>query len=115
MTKQRRLATLLHAALLLGAVTTLTPLVWMVSASFMPPGEANAFPPRFFPRRVTLEHYVDLFTRLDLARHFLNSALVAVTATLVSLVINSLAGYAFAKLRFPGRETALPLAARWRW
>jgi len=47
---------------------------------------------------------VDLFTRLNLARYLLNSTVVAVSATLISLVINSMAGYAFAKLRFAGRE-----------
>ena len=95
---------LLHAAILLGAVITLTPFVWMVSASLMPAGDANTFPPPFLPRRVTFEHYVTLFTRLDLARHFLNSAVVTVLATLFSVVCNGLAGYAFAKLVFPGRD-----------
>ncbi len=95
---------LLHAALVAVAVATLAPLLWMVSASFMSPGEANSFPPRLLPRQPTLGNYVDLFTRLDLARSFLNSALVAVSATLISLLVNSMAGYAFAKLRFRGRE-----------
>ena len=95
---------LLHAVLVVGALATLTPLLWMVSASFMSPGESNSFPPRLLPRTPTLQNYVDLFTRLDLARYFLNSAVVAVSATLVSLLINSMAGYAFAKLRFAGRE-----------
>jgi multiple sugar transport system permease protein len=93
-----------HAALIAGALLTLAPLLWMVSASFMASGEANSFPPPLLPRVPTLQHYVDLFTRLDLARHFLNSALVAVGATLLSLTANSMAGYAFAKLRFGGRE-----------
>jgi multiple sugar transport system permease protein len=94
----------LHAALVAGAVVTLTPLVWMVSASFMAPGEANAFPPPFLPRAATWDNYVTLFTRLNLARYFLNSVAVSVAATLLSLLINSMAGYAFAKLRFRGRE-----------
>ena len=94
----------LHAALVLGALVTLTPLLWMVSASFMSPGESNSFPPRLLPQVPTLQNYVDLFTRLNLARYLLNSTLVAVSATLISLIINSMAGYAFAKLRFTGRE-----------
>jgi multiple sugar transport system permease protein len=80
------------------------PLVWMVSASIMPTGEATTFPPRLFPREVTFQHYVALFTRLDLARHFLNSVIVTVLATLGSVLINSMAGYAFAKLPFRGRD-----------
>ena len=94
----------LHAALVLGALVTLTPLLWMVSASFMSPGESNSFPPRLLPLDPTLQNYVELFTRLNLARYLLNSTLVAVSATLISLIINSMAGYAFAKLRFAGRE-----------
>jgi multiple sugar transport system permease protein len=95
---------LLYVLLVAGALVTLTPLAWMVSASFMSPGEANSFPPPFLPRAFTLANYVSLFTRLELARYFLNSTVVAVSATLISLLINSMAGYAFAKLRFRGRE-----------
>ena len=95
---------LVHAALILGAAVTLTPLLWMVSASLMPAGAANSVPPPFLPRHVTFEHYVHLFTRLHLARTFGNSLFITVTATVVSLVINAMAGYAFAKLRFAGRE-----------
>ena len=95
---------LLHLALALVAISTLLPLIWMISASVMPAGEATTDPPPFFPSRVTLEHYQTLFTRLDLGRHLLNSLLVALAATFLSLLFNSMAGYAFAKLRFPGRD-----------
>jgi multiple sugar transport system permease protein len=95
---------LVYAALGLGAVLSLLPLLWMVSASLMPTGEANTAPPRLFPSQVTFEHYTALFTRLSLGRYFLNSTIVAVSATLISLLCNSMAGYALAKLRFRGRE-----------
>jgi multiple sugar transport system permease protein len=95
---------LLHALLVIGAVLTLAPLVWMVCASLMPSGDANTFPPPFFPRRVTFEHYRDLLTRLNLARSFFNSVLITLLATLGSVIVVSMAGYAFAKLRFRGRD-----------
>jgi len=95
---------LLYSLLLIGAVMALLPMIWMVSASLMPSGEASSFPPRFFPSRVTLAHYTDLFTRLNLGRFLLNSAFVSIVVTLTSLAINALAGYAFAKLRFRGRD-----------
>ncbi len=95
---------LLHAALATGAAATLVPLAWMVSASLMPTGEASSFPPRLVPSRATLAHYVELFERLDLGRAFLNSALIATSATAASLLLTSLAGYAFARLRFGGRD-----------
>ena len=51
-----------------------------------------------------LQHYADLFTRLNIARDFANSLFVTLGVTLFSLVVNSMAGYAFAKLRFGGRD-----------
>ena len=102
--RQRVASIFLYALLIAGAVMALLPMVWMVSASVMPGGEASTYPPRFFPSSATLEHYRSLFTRLNLGRYLLNSAFVAIVVTLTSLLINSMAGYAFAKLRFRGRE-----------
>ncbi|MBM2845774.1 MAG: carbohydrate transporter rane protein 2, family [Bacteroidetes bacterium] len=100
---------LLYAILVILAAITLTPLVWMVSASLMPTGGANTFPPTFIPKEVTFEHYLSLFTRLNLARYLFNSAFLAVAVTLISLVVNSMAGYAFAKFRFSGRNSIFKL------
>jgi multiple sugar transport system permease protein len=97
-------AAALHAALAIGAIIALVPLLWMVSASFMPAGEANSFPPRLLPSEFTLVHYRELFTRQHLARYVLNSTIIAVAVTGASLLINSMAGYAFAKFRFRGRD-----------
>jgi multiple sugar transport system permease protein len=109
-TSSRRLggATLARAALygllIGGAVVALLPTLWMISASFMATGEANSYPPHFLPHSPTVAHYRTLFARLSLGRYLANSAFIAVTVTLLSLVVNSLAGYALAKLRFKGRE-----------
>jgi len=99
----------LMAFLLFIAATTLAPLLWMVLASLMPTGQANAFPPPFFPREVTFEQYVGLFTRLDLGRNLLNSVILSVVVTAVSLAVNSMAGYAFAKYRFKGKQQIFKL------
>ena len=80
------------------------PMIWMVSASLMPAGEATTYPPKLLPRTITLEHYRSLFTRLSLGRYLLNSTIIAFTVTAISIIINSMAGYAFAKLRFRSRE-----------
>ncbi|MDQ6610902.1 MAG: carbohydrate ABC transporter permease [Gemmatimonadota bacterium] len=102
----KRLGTiLLHIALILATVFALAPMLWMVSASFMPTGTANAYPPPLIPRHPTLEHYRTLFGQLAIGRYMLNSAIIASAATLLSLLVNSLAGYAIAKLRFRGRDT----------
>jgi multiple sugar transport system permease protein len=102
--RERLTRVLLYSLLVIGAFLALLPMVWMVSASLMPSGEASTYPPHFFPTSVTFAHYYDLFTRLNLGRYLLNSAFVALVVTLSSLAINSMAGYAFAKLRFRGRD-----------
>jgi multiple sugar transport system permease protein len=93
-----------HLLFAAAAVVTLIPLLWMLAASFMPAGEASSYPPRLLPSRPTLEHYRALFTRLDVGRFLLNSTVIAGGVTLVSLLLNSMAGYALAKLRFRGRR-----------
>lgn len=102
---RRRLeAVLLHAALILGAILAASPLLWMVSASFMRTGEANTSPPPLVPHAPTLEHYRALFTSQSLGRYVLNSVVISVGGTALAIVITGLAGYAFAKLRFRGRD-----------
>jgi multiple sugar transport system permease protein len=95
---------LLHLALIAAVIATLFPLFWMVSVSLMSSAEANRFPPPLLPAAPTLEHYRMLFSRLNLAAYLLNSTLIATSVTVLSLLLNSMAGYAFAKLRFKGRD-----------
>ena len=101
----KRLGKLLIVGLaIIVAVLTLMPALWMLSASFMPTGEASTFPPKLLPTRITFEHYFTLFTRLNLSRYLLNSLILSLSVTVISLFFNSMAGYAFAKYRFPGRD-----------
>ena len=100
-------AILINAALALIAALTLFPLAWMVSASLMAPGEASTFPPPVFPKTASLDNYRELFAARGIGRQALNSLLVASCATALSLAFNLAAGYAFAKLHFPGRDRLL--------
>lgn len=101
---RRLAAALVNGLLAAGALFALFPLLWMLSVSFMRPGEASAFPPPLLPGRPTLDNYRELFARAGMGRHLANSLLVAGATTLLSLAFNLAAGYAFAKLRFAGRE-----------
>lgn len=94
----------LHLLLFAAAALTAFPLLWMVSASLMAPGETSQTPPPLLPREATLENYRQLFAQLQMGRFVRNSILLASAVTLLSLLLNSMAGYAFAKLRFSGRE-----------
>jgi multiple sugar transport system permease protein len=102
-------ALLVNLVLALGAILTLGPLLWMVSASLMPAGQANTVPPPLLPDPPTMTHYASLFSRLNTGRFLLNSTIVTVAATLLSVLLNGMAGYAFAKLRFAGRERVFQL------
>ena len=99
----------LNAALAFLALLTVAPILWMVSASLMASGEAASLPLRLLPAAPSFEHYRVLFARLDFARALGNSLFLAVAITGVSLLANSMAGYAFAKLRFRGRDRLFAL------
>ena len=95
--------------IILLAAFALFPLLWMVSVSFMSPGEASRFPPPLLPEAPSLSAYRALFETTGIARYFLNSLFVATIGTLLSLMFNATAGYAFAKLRFKGRDRIFQL------
>ena len=93
-----------NGALLALALVSLAPMAWMLSVSFMPSGQASQFPPPLLPAQITFDNYRELFARTGMAGNFVNSLGMSLAITLGSLLLNTLAGYAFAKLRFAGRE-----------
>ena len=98
-----RTALLTLCALLL-TVAMLLPLVWMLLTSFKPESEIVAFPPRLFPHSFTVQHYVDVWSRIPFARLYLNTIVFAGAVTLVSLLFDSMTAYALARLNFRGRN-----------
>ncbi len=99
----------IYSILIAAALFCLLPLIWMVSASLMRPGESSVFPPKFFPNKITFMQYQNLFSRLNIAKYFLNSIIVSVGITAISLFFNSMAGFAFAKYRFAGKKNLFKL------
>ena len=94
----------LYSFLIVTSLLTLIPFFWMLGASFMFDGSSSVFPPIFIPDPVTFNQYKVLFERLNIAQNFFNSLLLSTMVTIVSLVFNSMAGYAFAKYRFGGKK-----------
>jgi len=93
-----------YAALTLVAALVLAPFAFMLSTSFKPPDEVYEIPIRWIPAHPTLANYHQAFTEIDLLRGTWNTLLIAVPSTLGGLLTASFAGFAFAKLRFPGRD-----------
>ena len=102
--KPRLAGWLVNGALAGCAALALLPLLWMLSVSFMAPGSASALPPPLLPAHPTLDNYRALFAYHGMGRYLLNSLLVSSAIALLALTCNLMAGYAFAKLRFAGRE-----------
>lgn len=95
----------LHTILLLGCVFMLLPFFWMLSTSLK---ESNAifseFPPRWIPETFAWSNYKDAWTAVPFDRFFLNSVIVAVSVTALQILTASLAAFAFARLKFRGRD-----------
>lgn len=102
---RRRLPTL-GAGLLVGAVALIGvfPLYWMFKTSLEPPQIVTTIPPNLIPRSPSMDNFLKLFETLPMARWFFNSVFVTVVRTVTTLLFASMAGYAFAKLRFWGRD-----------
>lgn len=93
----------------LWAILALLPLAWMLSTSLKLPDQVFASPPRWVPSPVTLDHYQRILAGSPFPRFFLNSLVVGVAVTLGQVVSSALAAFAFARLRFRGRDALFVL------
>jgi len=93
----------LNLYLLVGgvAVIMVLPFYWMVVTAFMPAADIIAFPPKWIPERLTLEHFAIAFAKAPWLTYYRNSLVVAVASVGCSLLFGLFAGYAFAVYRFP--------------
>ena len=99
----------LYLVLSLGALVMLTPLFQMITTSFKTSGEALRVPPTLLPAHPSLEAYHTVLTQAPFGLWFRNSVIVAVSVTALILFTSSLAGYIFAKFKFPGRDLLFTL------
>ncbi len=96
--------TILYVVLALLAFLALLPFVWMVSSSLKLDKDVFRYPIEWIPSVRHWENYVLIWQRVPLTTYFKNTAFVAVSVTLMQILTSSFAAYAFAKLRFPGRD-----------
>jgi multiple sugar transport system permease protein len=92
----------LYAASVALAFTAIAPLFWMLSMSLKP--TAEVFQANLIPQRPTFSSFVYVFTQVDFVRYLWNTFFVSVVVTAIALVLHSMAAYALARLRFPGRD-----------
>jgi multiple sugar transport system permease protein len=93
-----------YGLLLVLCVPFVFPTWWMVTSSLKPNSEIFQFPPRLWPTQVTFQAWHDVFTMQPFAEQYFNSAYIALLVTLGTLAVASMAGYAFARIRFRGQN-----------
>lgn len=91
-------------ALGLVALILVLPFLYMISVSFMRDVELLRWPPALLPRTPTVENYVAAYQALPYARVLLNTAILAGCVMIAQVITSAAAGYAFARIRFPGRD-----------
>ena len=104
MRTRRRTRVSRNVFLLAASLLMVGPFLWALSTSFKVPGDVFAYPPRFLPDPFTLDSYVKVTTVIPFPRYLLNSIIVTTSIVLLNVVFATAAAYAFAKLRFPGRD-----------
>lgn len=96
---------LVYAVVLIITLVMLTPFVWMLSASLKLNRDVFSFPIQWIPAEPRWENYVEIWTKIPLALFIGNTAKITIIVTILQLLTSSFAAYAFAKLRFPFRDT----------
>jgi multiple sugar transport system permease protein len=96
----------LYGILIVYAVITVIPFLWALSSSFKNLDEIVSGTINFIPKKFTLNNYKEIFVQQELfPRWLFNSIFIATSVTLLNMIFNSMAGYALARLQFPGKRT----------
>lgn len=95
---------LVYAAVIAFALVMLAPFAFMVSTAFKPHAYVLEIPPQLIPEQPTLDNFVRAWSSGDFPRYFLNSVVVTVASTAISVTLAAMLGFTFARYRFPGRR-----------
>lgn len=104
MTKQKISKLCIHLVLILGSIIMILPFAWMVLTSYKTQVEAIHVPVIIFPSEWRWDAFLDVFDRLPFGQAYVNTILSAIVTIVGQLVMCSMAGYAFGRLNFPGRD-----------
>nr|WP_309098658.1 carbohydrate ABC transporter permease [Fredinandcohnia onubensis] len=95
---------LIYGLLLIGVIISIGPFYWMIVGSTLPTGQIFSLPPKLSPGDFLAKNFASLKDSLGIARIFWNSIFIAIVYTVLSTLIAAMAGYAFAKFRFKGKN-----------
>jgi multiple sugar transport system permease protein len=109
MERRKILRIIAYIILTFGALTMIIPFLWMISTSLKFLREVFTFPPSFFGERLVWENYLKISDRFPFGLFFLNSIKVTFIVVAVQLLTSAMAGFAFARLKFPFRDSIFTL------
>lgn len=95
---------IVYTVLTVAAIVMLIPFLWMVITSLKTLPDTWMVPPTFIPKKFNFQNYLEAFNSAKFPRYFLNSIIVTVVNTFFQIITSTLAGYAFAKLNFKGKN-----------
>ncbi len=108
-TNRKMTMALTYAALIAGSITMIFPFVWMFLTSFKTQAESMAIPPQIFPNNWNFDNFTKALESLPFWNLYLNALLLILFRVICAVVFRSMAGYAFAKLEFPGKNLLFAL------
>lgn len=94
----------IYILLLINILIVIVPILWMILSSFKPQGQIISYPPTFFIKEVTFDNFIKLAKRVKILVYLKNSTIYAIGTAIPSALINAMAGYAFARMNFKGRN-----------
>jgi len=103
--RSRLAGILTHVLLIAAGAVMVVPFIWMISTAFKGDAEIYIYPPTWIPEQFHLENFARAWRFVPFGRFYLNSIFVAVTITVSQVITGALAGYVFARVRFPGRDS----------
>ena len=95
---------LVFVVLSISSLVMITPFVWMILTAFKTYPETLAIPIKWLPSSLKLTNFTEVLSRLNFARYYMNTIIVAISITALQVLFCSMAGYGFARLNFPGRN-----------
>ncbi len=103
-TRKKVLRIISYVVLSIGSLIMMVPFLWMISTSLKSLNEAFVFPPTLFGERIIWQNYLSVSDRYPFGMFFLNSIKISIIVMVGQLLTSSMAGFAFARLKFPGRD-----------
>jgi ABC-type glycerol-3-phosphate transport system permease component len=89
------------------AAFSFAPVVWAISTAFTQTKNLYSTPPQWIPQPITFDHFAAVIRNPDILHGLLNTVIIAVSTTVVALIVGVLGAYGFSRYRFPGRNTLL--------